>query len=168
MPDKIYVYIVFTTLNHWISRMICWFTRGKWSHVEIFLPDGRLLGAMPGKGVITRKFSSIAKSKYRVDRIRVKDENAAQTVYWAARQELGKPYDWAAIFGFVFRRNWQKPKKWFCSELVAWSFQRAGEQLLDTKASFISPRDIDISPKVESMDKDDWEAWKLTYNIDLE
>ncbi len=169
MPEKVYVYIVFTTLNHWISRLICWFTRGKWSHVELFLPEhNNLIGAMPGKGVIIRKFSNIAKSIYRVSMVEVYSTEIQSAIIKKAKEQLGKPYDWAAIFGFVFRRDWQKQKKWFCSELVAYAFNKGGIPLLDGKASLVSPRDVDMSPIVKDMSKEEWEAWKLKYGINID
>ena len=30
--------------------------------------------------------------------------------------QLGKGYDWTALLGFVFQKNWQKAYRWFCSE----------------------------------------------------
>ena len=47
----------------------------------------------------------------------------------AARSQVGKPYDYTAILGLGLRRDWQEEDAWFCSELVAWSFQHAGEPL---------------------------------------
>lgn len=44
----------------------------------------------------------------------------------AARAQLGKPYDLTGILGIALHRDWQEQDKWFCSELVAWSFDQAG------------------------------------------
>ena len=44
----------------------------------------------------------------------------------ALRSQIGKPYDYAAIIGFVFRRDWQADNRWFCSELPAWAAEQAG------------------------------------------
>ena len=31
--------------------------------------------------------------------------------------QVGKPYDWSALFGIFFRHgDWQRPDAWFCSE----------------------------------------------------
>ena len=47
----------------------------------------------------------------------------------AAASQIGKPYDYTAILGLGLRRDWQEEDAWFCSELVAWAFQHAGEPL---------------------------------------
>lgn len=67
-----------------------------------------------------------------------------QAVIAAARSQIGKPYDWAGVLGFGFRRRWQDDDAWFCSELVAWAFAEAGAPLFREHAWRITPRDIYI------------------------
>lgn len=43
--------------------------------------------------------------------------------------QVGKKYDWLALIALPFRRNWQAPHKWFCSELAAKALQLAGANL---------------------------------------
>lgn len=31
-------------------------------------------------------------------------------------EQVGKGYDWTALVGFLFRRDWQEDDVWFCSE----------------------------------------------------
>ena len=52
-----------------------------------------------------------------------------QAVIAAAASQIGKPYDYTAILGLGLRRDWQEEDAWFCSELVAWAFQHAGDPL---------------------------------------
>ena len=35
--------------------------------------------------------------------------------------QRGKPYDMRFSYGWFFRRDWQDPNAWACSELVAWA-----------------------------------------------
>lgn len=51
----------------------------------------------------------------------------AQAIIEAARSQLGKPYDWTAVAGLGLHRDWQEEDSWFCSELVAWAADQAGE-----------------------------------------
>lgn len=37
------------------------------------------------------------------------------------RNQLGKGYDWGAIFQFIFRQDWDNEDKWFCFELIAYA-----------------------------------------------
>ena len=50
---------------------------------------------------------------FEVRSIPVDDKAAAR--HWLTRQ-VGKGYDWTALVGFAFRRDWQLTDKWFCSE----------------------------------------------------
>ena len=38
-----------------------------------------------------------------------------------ARTQIGKKYDWSAIFGIAFRTGWDNPDCWVCSELRGWA-----------------------------------------------
>jgi hypothetical protein len=40
--------------------------------------------------------------------------------------QLGKPYDTTAIWGFVSGRDWRDQDAWFCSELQAAALETAG------------------------------------------
>ncbi|HSW52712.1 MAG TPA: hypothetical protein VLG93_05745, partial [Sulfuricaulis sp.] len=48
-------------------------------------------------------------------KIDVPDEPAG---YRFAARQIGKAYDWTAVIGHPFRRAWNDPQKWFCSELA--------------------------------------------------
>ena len=57
----------------------------------------------------------------------------AAAIYGFAASQIGKPYDWPGLVGFYLQnvpRDWRDPVSWFCSELVAASFERAGIYLL--------------------------------------
>jgi uncharacterized protein YycO len=121
----------------WLVRRFTW---SPYSHVDLVLPDGRLLGARGDGGVAIREpelFLTV--TRFTVD--------APECVIDAALEQLGKPYDWSAIAGIVTRRNWQQPDRWFCSELVAWAFESAGRPLLRAQGTHrITPRDLLLSP----------------------
>lgn len=40
--------------------------------------------------------------------------------------QLGKPYDYEAIWGFLLNRDWREPDSWICSELQARALEVAG------------------------------------------
>ncbi|MEW6647176.1 MAG: hypothetical protein AB1450_08265 [Pseudomonadota bacterium] len=104
------------------------------------LPDGRLLGAVPG-GVSIRPYDP---SALRIERHLV---DAPDSVLQRALSQLGKPYDWPGVLGYAARRDWQEDDSWFCSELVAWAFQAEGFPLLRAADAWrINPRDLLLSP----------------------
>ena len=135
--------IQFSTTRHWTSKAIQTFTWSWASHVDFVLPNGKLFGALAtqdGGGVRLHD----AQDYTRIERFQV---DAPSSIIDIAMTQAGKPYDWAGIFGLVFRnRNWESDDKWFCSELVAWSFKQGGYPLLNENSYRITPRDLLISP----------------------
>lgn len=123
------------------------------SHVDFELEDGRLLGAVPGRGVCVRDPRNDAPS--RVERFEVAvDAGTAAAALTIATLAVGRPYDWAGVFGWGLHRNWQADDAWFCSELVAWSFLMAGAPLLRAADAWrITPRDLLLSPYLVPLDK---------------
>lgn len=133
----------FSTTRHISSKAIQFFTWSWASHVDFVLPNGKLFGALAtqdGGGVRLHD----AENYTRIERFQV---DAPESIIDIAMTQEGKPYDWAGIFGLVLReRNWEDDDKWFCSELVAWSFKQGGFPLLNETTSRITPRDLLISP----------------------
>lgn len=131
-----------------ISRAIGWQTwgpGGNWSHVEFELADGYLGSQAPG-GVKLRALDYCKPSAELKCSVEVPDAAGAAILAFA-RSQIGKPYDYRSILGFVIKRDWQEPDSWFCSELVAAAFVAAGMPLLRTdEVSRISPSTLSLSP----------------------
>lgn len=126
------------------SRLICWYTQSEWSHVEFVTPTG-YLGAMPQGGVQIRDFNYTDVSAEEFRSIQVFNSEADKFWLWAYAQ-IGKPYDWTAIFGLLLHRNWRNQGHWFCSEMVTQGFEIAGVKILDTAhINFITPRDVALT-----------------------
>jgi hypothetical protein len=68
----------------------------------------------------------------------------ANAFYAFLRKQEGKPYDFMGLIGaFITRREWDKPDKWWCSELQAAALMHIGlVNPLCTEADKISPRDL--------------------------
>ncbi|HEV2521077.1 MAG TPA: hypothetical protein VGT24_01740 [Candidatus Acidoferrales bacterium] len=131
-----------------ISAAIRFSTRSWASHAEfIDIAAGITLGARSVGGV---KYRLCEKDHYsRIEQFVVdKASDMVAAWSWAATQ-VGKPYDFSAISGIALDRNWHDESKWFCSELVAVAFEKAGHPLLSTRPSAasyrITPRDLLLS-----------------------
>lgn len=138
------VTLQFSSTSHPASRLICWGTWSRHSHVDFVLPDGTLLGAVPG-GVAIRPPEP---ERIRVERytVQIHVDTLGDPVM-AALGQLGKPYDWRGALGLALRRDWQEDDAWFCSELVAWAFECAGTPLLKAPQAWrLTPRDLLLSP----------------------
>ena len=110
--------IIFSKRRHvgsWLIRTVTW---SEWSHVELVLPNGQLLGAAAPHGVVVDKLDkrlSIASQVIEMDVSRWVNASAVEA--WA-NEQVGKPYDWAGCVGIGIHRDLQDDKKWFCSEFV--------------------------------------------------
>lgn len=114
------------------SAIISYFGHGAgWSHVDAILQDGSLLGARDNSinkippGVQIRppgyiKFARTRKLEFPFT------PDASARFYDFLRQQVGKPYDTCAIFGFATGRNWRDADAWFCSELIAAALEACG------------------------------------------
>jgi hypothetical protein len=113
------------------SEAIGWFSAGHLSHVDAVLPDGMLLGARSDRvggrppGVWARPPGYLRFSRRALATLPASDEQYALWLAFLDAQR-GKPYDWRAIWGFVFGRNWREEDSWICSELQARALEVAG------------------------------------------
>jgi len=110
-----------------LSIGIRFITRGIWSHAGIFSDKNiaKPFLSAQGLGVKWRKQDKKAKMLFfKVPNI--------DKVLAAMESQVGKPYDFGAIFGILLDRDWRDTSKWFCSELVAWACEQAGTPLLNT------------------------------------
>ena len=121
----------FSSNNGILSKGIRLFTwPSKYSHVDIVVPtsNGRkLLGALTD-GVKLRDWDYDKATDFLNAWIEVNDE---MRVYEAAKSQIGSPYDFGAIAGLMFHRDWKDTGQWFCSELATWSLLKDGVHILN-------------------------------------
>lgn len=135
----------FVTGYDLMSTLIRLGERDGWpTHAEVVLPDGGLLGAHFEGGVAIRQKHydyDVMKRELIVDIPAF--ERLEKRFYDFLYAQLGKPYDWRAVFGLGLGRNWRDPEKWFCSELVAAALEASGwVPPLSAVDNHISPRDL--------------------------
>jgi uncharacterized protein YycO len=122
-----------------MAYLIKLFTMSKWNHSAIYFEDENLvIDADTPAGV--NKYTLVEFiSKYpnyvMLD-INVPDLSYAKAF---AKNQIGKEYDWTAIFSFIFRRDWQEEDKWFCSELVEATLIAGGLKRFRDSANRITP-----------------------------
>lgn len=119
------VRLMFSTTNlpfSWLIRTATWST---WSHVALVDGDS-VIEAAAGYGVRELPLSEATARNSHYEMVDLPARNP-EAIIAAARSQLGKPYDWTAIWALGLRRDWQENDAWFCSELVAWAAAAAGE-----------------------------------------
>ncbi len=110
-------------------------TWSKWSHVELVVGD-MTFGARMSGGVKWRPVEKLPFHQYLDIIVEVPGE-----FFSIMESQKGKDYDFTALLGWLVRRNWQDPEKWFCSELVAWALQEAGV-ICVRNINRVSPREL--------------------------
>lgn len=114
------VKVVYGGSNKIGSLLIRAFTGSPVSHVGLVV-GSNVIESVAGKGVIltpTPEFVSRYRSVYAGD---FPSLFTPPDVAKRAATMLGAPYDYTALFGVLFRQDWDAPDSWICSELIAWA-----------------------------------------------
>jgi hypothetical protein len=118
------------------SATIEYATSGLFSHVDAVLDDGRRLGSRSDRvldlttGQRVPAGVQVRPADYAYWVRRVDFELSVTTTQKAAylnflHAQLGKRYDFPAVLGFAFDRDWRDPDAWYCSELIAAALEKA-------------------------------------------
>lgn len=135
------------TLGSALLRLAMW---SRWSHAAIHdTREGWVYDARFWRGVRRAPYEAWL-ADYAPSRLERRDLEVPEHALPRARMwlmdQVGRPYDWTAIVGFVFRqRRWQSERAWFCSELAeAFRTLFSLRPIFRADASRITPRDQDI------------------------
>lgn len=98
------------------NRLVRWWTRSPYSHVELVMSSGRAWSASFEDGGVRSKLIDIDPAKW--DVIELPDHlEPAAAAWFAARR--GAKYDILGNLQFVLAAIPHSRKRWFCSEAVA-------------------------------------------------
>jgi uncharacterized protein YycO len=100
---------------------------GRWSHCGVLTPQGTVIEARFRQGVVETHIDDFLRRYSRVEVVRVDCLRPARAQAFAA-QQLGKPYDWRALFGNLLRATWERVDAWQCTELVEAALVKAGRR----------------------------------------
>lgn len=151
------IFVFFTRGRGPVSRLISWQTWGNGiTHCGLMDEEGRVIHAALGRGVEETTLELAARPGERIEVYRVDlPRHLAEHLLFLAAMQIGKRYDILGNIGFVLRHRVERGSRWFCSELVAWSFHQVGRPLLDrVKWWQVSPADLHRSPLLEHVE--DW------------
>lgn len=129
------------SLISWIIRKLTW---SSWSHVVLVNGDEAIEAVWPR----VRKTTVEEALSGQTEAIELDIPCENELLAWdAALRQVGKRYDLAALFGFLFRRDWASPSKWFCSELAAYAFEKGQSPLFRSEnTDRITPQMIYLLP----------------------
>lgn len=134
--------LLFSTNNLPGSIAIRWFSWSDWSHVDVLSPCGTLaVGAHPWAGVREYNVAEV-KQRNRAWAL-VEYTCPGEPAYRYARTQIGKPYDYGAIFNFIgMGRKWECPDRWMCSELGYAAANQDGCSLLRRPPDRVTPQNL--------------------------
>lgn len=113
--------IHFLRSNDMAGFVIRLFTRSKWNHVAIEY-NGIIWESMAPGGVRKILAKGYPERWDDHETIELPTSNVLDICDFLDG-EVGKKYDWKAVFAWPFRIDWHDRSKWFCSELVAEALQ---------------------------------------------
>jgi uncharacterized protein YycO len=76
-------------------------------------------------------------------------ENQEFNILIYALTKVGRKYDWRGLFSFLLKKNVSNKSYYFCSELVAESFEKEGVPLIRRNPSWVTPQDLYESMNLE-------------------
>jgi hypothetical protein len=120
------------------DRLIRWWTKSPYSHVELLFDDGQMIAARDSTGVTIIQVASLDLNEWDVVRFDLSIDRMLAIHVWCIT-EIGCKYDWLGLFySQVLRIPRSHPRKWFCSEFCVAALQRA-ELLRDVVPCTVSP-----------------------------
>jgi uncharacterized protein YycO len=112
---------------------------GSVSHCGLLDADHmHVIEARALQGVVRTQLPDFEARYTRVERLEVELPDA-ETALAFARAQLGKPYDWRAIFGNLLRTSWHAEDAWHCAELVEAALRAGGRARFRPDGWRISP-----------------------------
>lgn len=99
--------------DHFFDRLVQWWTKGPYSHVELVI-NGVCYTSSPRDNGVRMKLINLHSGNWDVFDL-MGDEDYALAWF---KEHMGQKYDYLGLLGFVlpFRRS--HPSMWFCSEAV--------------------------------------------------
>ncbi len=119
--------LIFTRHRTPASLAICAATASIWSHVACEI-GGAVFEAKAASGVRQTTYGDALVGASRVG-VATVDCNNHLARRWLFDQ-LGKPYDWSAIWSWFGSRDWQADDRWFCFELAATACARGNRRVV--------------------------------------
>ena len=111
------VTLQFVQDDHIWDPIVKYVSHGWPTHVDVVMPDGKLLGARVRGGVAIREPNY--DNFKRVARITLPATPAQERKFYGfLESQIGQHYDFANVFGFVTNHHKQRDGKWFCSMLA--------------------------------------------------
>jgi len=119
----------------WLDKLISFYTKGPFSHVELII-DGYQYSSSPRDGGVRKVPHKLDHTVWEYIELNNIETNKILTFFEETKYAK---YDYTGILGFIFL-NKDSEKKWFCSEWVTRALIIGGyNKLFPIKESITSP-----------------------------
>lgn len=115
------------------DRLISWWTRGPYSHVELVINENYCMSSSPKDGGIRFKHIDLRPDHW--DLVELEGYDPAYAYNWFKEHE-GRKYDILGILGFVFGPLRQDKKRFFCTEAIGHALKMKEPWRLDPNAMY--------------------------------
>ena len=115
------------------DRLISWWTRGPYSHVELVINGNYCMSSSPKDGGIRFKHIDLRPDHW--DLVELEGYDPAYAYNWFKEHE-GRKYDILGILGFVFGPLRQDKKRFFCTEAIGHALKMKEPWRLDPNAMY--------------------------------
>ncbi len=99
-----------------LNKLIAWWTKGDYSHVELVINGVCYSSSMQDGGVRKKQIDLDNSQNWDVFQLNGFDQQAAYNWFEA---NLGKGYDYIGLVHFVFPSVYHNENRFFCSEAIA-------------------------------------------------
>ena len=134
-----------------LSRLIRWRTWSDYTHAAWLFQDGSVIEAWKGgvthaPGILSAHAPDTVVHLYALN-LTIEQRWAVQDFLIA---QIGKPYDYAGILGFLTASKTENPNRWFCSELLFAALKQAKVNLLARIPAWkVTPGLLALSPLLQ-------------------
>lgn len=133
------VKVHFCSSNLPFALLVKFFTFSEWSHVAIEV--GGIVYEAKWSGVRKTTFGQLSKEQGKIF-TKVVYGLDVKVLREFLDDQVGKPYDFPALFALPFRSNWGSEDAWFCSEYGAKGLFLAGFNFKNFPAWRVTPKDL--------------------------
>ena len=130
------------------DRFIRWFTRSKFSHVELVTPDGGWIGIFPPDSPRVRKDfpAKVSHLDWEVININISSEQLL-IINNFYKKTMSQKYDWIGmIISNILPYRVKHVERWYCSEWVGYALASSGiipwKYILNFSRKELSPGDL--------------------------
>lgn len=143
--------IVFVRNSGLLSRTIRSVTKSDWSHVAVYIGEGKVIDTDAFRNVSIHDLSEF--ETWEARRYEGLTDQQIRDIVSYMVERLNQPYDYFQILGFfieaIFRFDnvWYMKDKYTCGSLIDWAFLSAGIDLVPWKKDGdVWPEDLYRSP----------------------